>query len=97
MFTAVPNRSPSSAIGSPALSPTRIRIGSGAASLCAAKVCCMATAHSRALVAEEKDAMNPSPIVFTSEPPYDFNVTDVALVLAQKWRALASPARSVTP
>jgi hypothetical protein len=35
----------------------------------------MAMADSRALVADPNEAMNPSPIVFTSEPACDFSAS----------------------
>src|SRR5207244_4193037 len=76
---------------SPAFSPIRTRTS------VAAIFPCIAAAHSKAFVAEPKEAMKPSPIAFTSDPPCAFNA---CRVIRSCWRnscrASASPIWSVS-
>ena len=56
----------------------------------------MAMAHSSARVAEPKEAMKPSPIVFTSEPPWAFRASRMMRSCSRSTsRAFASPRRWV--
>ena len=65
----VPNRSPSSWIGSPAFSPIRTERGGELVKLYASTLIWSEIAHSTALETLSKDAMNPSPRVLTYVPP----------------------------
>src|SRR3990172_7858451 len=56
----------------------------------------MATAHSNAFTAEPNEAMNPSPIVLTSEPPWAFSASRTMRSCSRSTsRAFASPRRWV--
>src|SRR3990172_2809815 len=104
-MTAVPNRSPrpsgsSSAMGSPAFSPMRTRRGEACLAptpvFHSAIASCMAMAHSSAFTAEPKEAMKPSPIVFTSLPPWAFSASRVMRSCSRSTSpAFASPRRWV--
>ena len=74
-----------------------MRMGRSAESLGSAKARCMVMARSNALLVEEKEGMNLSPIVFTSEPPWDFSASrTMRLCSRSNSRALACPSRRVS-
>lgn len=83
-ISVAPNRSPSSSIGVPALSPTREWSGSGIDSVCAAKARRRAIAQSIALVTGPKGAMKPSPILHVGAAVPPQRLPGDAFVLAQQ-------------
>ena len=68
--TGVPKTSPSSKATSPMARPTRNAIGTGADRDWCSVASWAATAAARAATADGKVAMTPSPVFFTSDPPW---------------------------